>query len=131
MHLDLETGLLIFMKVPGQNVDKYISVCILKLIITSTLKFSSFSYFFSSSFSLLLRDSPVSGLGLLSFSSFEASGVLWREVVNPLSYHQAGRPNLCIYGLDTGRPGYPPRHWVARDLGCATSGTHNNCEPLR
>jgi len=32
---------------------------------------------------------------------------------------------------ETGWPSYTPWHWAARDLGSATSSTHNNCESLR
>ena len=36
---------------------------------------------------------------------------------------QPSGPGLCMYD--------PRRHWVARELGSATSRTHNNREPLR
>jgi hypothetical protein len=116
----LQTGLSIFMKVHSQNFDKYISNCMLQVIITTALNFSSFSSFFFlfSSFFLFFYCATAHYRGQVSFSSgFEACGVVWREGVNPLSYHQTGWPSLCIYGLETGRPRYPPRYWVARDSG--------------
>ena len=80
---------------------------------------------------LLLRKSPISGLGLFCSSDFEAWGAVFGQAVISLSYHQTGWPTLCIYGSETGWPRYIPRHCAARDLGCANSRTHINCEPLR
>jgi len=36
-----------------------------------------------------------------------------------------------LWSPETGWPSYTPWHWAARDLGSATSRTHNNCESLR
>lgn len=53
------------------------------------------------------------------------------EVFGPLPNPQPGGPALPIYNPRRQGPSYTRRHWVARDLGSATSPAHNNCEPLR
>jgi hypothetical protein len=92
----------------------------------------------------LIRSVPVNNTSSCSTPPQLNSGpqspslLLWRHVMFYKEMLSAPRAKLNLtdqfrvfMATETRWPSYAPRHWVARDLGSATSPNHSNCDTLR